>query len=63
MALEFVKRISKFVSSSDLKEINKVLEKEKTTFQTFLMANKIVIDDFIEHVLEAYSEGGLVAAS
>jgi hypothetical protein len=58
-----VKKISKLVSSSDLKEMNKVIENETKTFATFLSAKGIVMDDFIKHVLEAYLEGGLVAAS
>jgi len=61
--MEFIKRITKAVSSSSLKEMNKIMYDEPSQFMTFINANEIQLDDFIDHVFEAYVEGGLVAAS
>lgn len=63
MSWEFIKKIGRTVSSSDLKRINEIMEKEAKEFKAFLTTNDIIIDEFIDHVLDAYAEGGLVAAS
>ncbi len=62
-SIKFIKRISRVVSSSSLKEMNEIMLKEANVFKLFLSSNEILIDDFIDHVFEAYSEGGLVASS
>lgn len=61
--MDFMKRMSKIVSSSDLKEMIDIMDNEKEVFSKFLNVNQIQLEDWIQHVLEAYSEGGLVAAS
>ena len=60
---EFVKKIGKIVSKCDLQEMNRLIKDEPDEFNAFLLFNEIDINDWIDHLLEAYSEGGLVAAS
>jgi len=63
MSLEFVKKMGKTISSSNLKKVNEIIENEPKAFELFLTTNDIQLDTFIEHVLETYVEGGLVVAS
>jgi len=63
LSIDFIKKISKVVSSKNLGEINKIMIKEKKIFEAFLETNQILMDDWLDHIYEAYADGGLVAAS
>ena len=63
LSMKFVKKISKAVSTSNLKRMNEIIRDENRVFRAFLTANLIGIDEFIDHIYDAYAEGGLIAAS
>jgi hypothetical protein len=60
---DFVKKMGRTISASNLKKVNEIIENETKLFELFLTINEIQLDAFIDHVLEAYAEGGLIAAS
>ena len=64
MRLEnFASLMGRIVSSKNLKAVSEIIEAEKKTFNDFLLINEVGVDEFVEHVFEAYIEGGLIAAS